>query len=604
MGVIVRYVQTKKTGRLEFRRAIPEALRPHLGGRREILRSLEATSLREPGAMERYQEALAQSDLELSLARKAQAGEFDYLDDSRASALAEAYKVQMLGQDDAKRALGQADPEMHDAAELGFAEMLEEGDKRLGLHVRYWGEDAQRIAATQGWRLDPTTDAFARLCRSLCLAAIEANDIRQGRDAGKPLPTPAASPPVTQAAPVASKRANGSERTFEEIAESILTNERLRIGPATVEGTRTALRRLKEALGDIRPSDLGRAQVTEFLDLLAKRPANLKRTDRRNLRELAAAYEGKEVPRVSGKTLKQTLGFLSAIWGKAVEEGHLVQLGSSPENPFKRKIAVAPLPEAPQELSLRELNALFALPVFTRGERPTQGRGEACYWIPLLLLWTGARPEEVAQLMVDDFLEDEEGRAWLKFTSEGVHPVKGPRSLKTDRTQTGRRQIYVPKPLIQLGLLDYVQHLRAEGETALFPRLTPKKRGRELFPSVGEWWARYVRAGVDLQPTKGRKVSRELRHVWTTAARASGIPQDAREYIQGHVPKGGSMNDRYGDRKPLGRQIDNLRFEGLDLSGVKKWAAPSPSSPTPAQPSRTPQRLQGTFRQQLTDRTG
>lgn len=464
--------------------------------------------------------------------------------------------------------------------------MLEEGDQRPGLHVRYWGEDAQRIAASHGWRLDPTTEGFARLCRSLCLAAIEANDIRQGRDAGRPIATPAAASQAPRAEPVASKRANKDERTFAEIAESLLTNERLRIGPATVEGTRTALRRLKEALGDIRPSELGRAQVSEFLDLLAKRPSKLSRTDRRNLRELAAAFEGKEVPRISGKTLKQTLGFLSAIWGKAVEEGHLAHLGSSPENPFKRKIAVAPLPEAPQELSMRELNALFGLPVFTKGERPTRGRGEACYWIPLILLWTGARPEEVAQLMVDDFSEDEEGRAWLRFTSEGVHPIKGPRSLKTDRTQTGRRQIYVPKPLIELGLWDYVRHLRAQGETALFPRLTPKKRGRELFPSMGEWWASYVRERVDLEPSERRKVSRELRHVWTTAARASGIPQDAREYIQGHVPKGGSMNDRYGDRKPLGKQIDNLRFEGVDLSGVKKWTAPSPSSATSAKPRR------------------
>lgn len=45
------------------------------------------------------------------------------------------------------------------------------------------------------------------------------------------------------------------------------------------------------------------------------------------------------------------------------------------------------------------------------------------------------------------------------------------------------------------------------------------------------------------------------------------------EYIVGHTPPRATSNERYGDRDPLGGQIDNLRFDGLDLSRVKPWAA-------------------------------
>src|SRR3546814_13147439 len=61
-----------------------------------------------------------------------------------------------------------------------------------------------------------------------------------------------------------------------------------------------------------------------------------------------------------------------------------------------------------RDFSVAELQTIFSLPVFTRGERPPHGRGEASYWLPLLLLWTGGRPEEIAQLMVSDFFNDED----------------------------------------------------------------------------------------------------------------------------------------------------------------------------------------------------
>ena len=55
---------------------------------------------------------------------------------------------------------------------------------------------------------------------------------------------------------------------------------------------------------------------------------------------------------------------------------------------------------------LDELKAFFSSPVFTEGLRPTAGRGEAAYWLPLLALFTGARLGELAPLTVADITTD------------------------------------------------------------------------------------------------------------------------------------------------------------------------------------------------------
>ena len=46
----------------------------------------------------------------------------------------------------------------------------------------------------------------------------------------------------------------------------------------------------------------------------------------------------------------------------------------------------------------------------------------------------------------------------------------------------------------------------------------------------------------------------------------------------GHTPPNKTANDDYGDKDPLGRQIDLLTFVGLDMSGVRPWTLSSPTA--------------------------
>ena len=60
--------------------------------------------------------------------------------------------------------------------------------------------------------------------------------------------------------------------------------------------------------------------------------------------------------------------------------------------------------------------------------------------------------------------------------------------------------------------------------------------------------------------------------LYTTAARASGIARDAREYIQGRKPDGrGTSDEIYGFKNDLGDQIDRLQFKVDIVRLVPRW---------------------------------
>jgi integrase len=140
--------------------------------------------------------------------------------------------------------------------------------------------------------------------------------------------------------------------------------------------------------------------------------------------------------------------------------------------------------------------------------------------------------------------------------------------LKTDESP---RTFPIPHPLIDLGLLRYRQRLLDNGEAALFPKLRTKGKRGYLYPGLGLWWSSYLKDnGVHLEGT-GRQPMREFRHTWSTAARTSGIRRENMAFIQGHKMFDETSGDDYGSLSSWGFAIDQLRFDGLDLSGVQPW---------------------------------
>lgn len=588
MKVNVKHLQEDpKTGILRYRRVFPAALRPFISenGRQltELKVSIGARSINEPGAKARHDAAAAKYQAMVARAEKLANRSYDSLPPHLVQYLADQFLHCHAAIDETSR-WRQPPPDFpfetrRDREEdyIQSREMLEDYDGE-GL-VEYWSDYAASFSHALGHTFDTSTPAFASLCRALGEAACKLWLTVDKRNDGLIVVTPSepvvpyrqleghAVPEVGRSVPL------GDDRSFETIALELIGNPQVDIGEAVKEHVRTGLRYLGEALGSPRPVDLTRSAITRLLDLMAQRPIKLTKAERAlTLPELADLYRDKpEVPRMSSRTVEVRMSALSTAWTKAFKrEDNVDEL----PNPFiGRTIKKTRRPKTAKGFSPNELKAYFSMPCFQAGERPVRGRAEAIYWLPLVALFTGARPEEVGQLLVDDiFHREEDGRWVIRFTDEGIHPVKGPQTLKTARYEYGRRTFPVHQALLDLGLLDYRQHLERHGQLALFPSLRIKGARGGLYESFGGWFADYIYDHGVLPRGAGRQPVREFRHTWATAARASGIAKDAREYMQGRASGGRhSSDDDYGEHMPLGSQIDHLKFKVDILSIVPRW---------------------------------
>ena len=94
MGASVDHLQRHpRTGRLSFRRVYPLEVRQYIPGRPvELKRSLGASNVSEPGAMERFNAAAAEYDHVVAKARKSLTASYDLLEESTIAYLASTFE--------------------------------------------------------------------------------------------------------------------------------------------------------------------------------------------------------------------------------------------------------------------------------------------------------------------------------------------------------------------------------------------------------------------------------------------------------------------------------------------------------------------------------
>ncbi len=526
---------------------------------------------------------MAQAAARQRLEQQQDEGKVDRLTPELIDFLVTAFKADDLELDDEARWLprsSEARLRRRDAMRESAQEDLEEalelralGDIDRIMHL--WSDTAHDNASAHGYNISRTDETFPRYARAFHDALIELWQAQLRRDDGEHVPAPVV-PPRPRRQDEALAFPSIPSASFQDIVSDILDNPSKPMSPTTKEATRTALRFFREANGTPLPHDITRMMVADWIDLLARRPAKLPLGDRDvPLPALVERYEGRtDIPRLSSKTLEQHRSSLAARWKQAAKRG---RIDREAPNPFSdHDIDRTPKRRKAKGFSEAELRSIFDLPIFTKGERPKGGKGEASFWIALFMLHTGARPEEVAQLIVDDIFQDPKSGRWaMRYTDEGEHEYKVHQRLKTSRVGSGNRTFPIPRPLLDLGLLAYRKDLIRSGESVLFPKLRTKGSRMNLYPGFGEWWSNHLKEnGVVLEGT-GRQPMREFRHTWSTAARRCGVAKEAMAYLQGHGAPDATAGDDYGSLDPLGLQMDKIAFEELDLTRVLPWSAAS-----------------------------
>ncbi|NOH44474.1 site-specific integrase [Vibrio cyclitrophicus] len=202
-----------------------------------------------------------------------------------------------------------------------------------------------------------------------------------------------------------------------------------------------------------------------------------------------------------------------------------------------------------------DLKAIFKHPVYTEGRigvnKRDQLRLNYQYWVMLIALTTGARPNEICQLRVRDVPSIDGVLCFL------VQAVDDDQSLKN---KNAVRVIPVPEALLNLGFRSYLDSVSRE--RMLFPELTYTRKSR-YYGKVESWFARTFSKPMKLSSVSKSFYSFRHHFIFDYQKRSERCSMVAQ--LVGHE-NGNVTDDIYGGRFPISLlkdKIDELQVEHL-----------------------------------------
>ncbi|MGL6622407.1 tyrosine-type recombinase/integrase [Aeromonas veronii] len=232
-----------------------------------------------------------------------------------------------------------------------------------------------------------------------------------------------------------------------------------------------------------------------------------------------------------------------------------VQMEYTAKNPFDQVKIRCAQPTPRQRWELPQLKTLFSSESFTQHAYNNVDD----YWIPLVLLHTGARPAEICQLRVSDVMT-QDNIACLNITDEG--------EAQSIKNGNSRRFVPIHSRLIALGFLHYVELRRRQGHVQLFSCTATGE--------FGEWTknfeCRFSRYLGKLGFVAGqRPTAYGFRHTVIDELQQRDTPEHAVADLAGHS-KIGFTYRHYGKKSTVQRL--QAVVEQLDFSDALKFVLP------------------------------
>jgi integrase len=402
--------------------------------------------------------------------------------------------------------------------------------------------------------LDPKSAAYRELGMEVLRSFVKALQAVERRQKGEVVDTPPQLGPLETVAPSGGGSLSAAFAGWKKEAERPET---------TVAETERAVRLFTELHGDMAIATITRSHVHTFRAALQSVPrqragklADLK------LPELAEwGREHPAVVKVLATTVNKQLGAVQAVALWARDKGGMVPDEVPWADPFSRMRLRTDEPTR-EPFTPEELKAVFGGPVFTEGARPTGGKGEVAFWLPLLALFTGARRSELAGLTVENVDTESYGAPVITITQDRSRG-------KRLKTQGSQRAVPLHKELLRLGFLEFVSSVRKDqgANSWLFPEIAPDRPG--ALKGWTKWFSRYIR---DREVESPDKVFHSFRHGFKDALRAGGVGEDVIDALTGHSTKG-SVSRGYGTKDMVRRfgierlvdAISAAKFNRLDL---------------------------------------
>lgn len=180
-----------------------------------------------------------------------------------------------------------------------------------------------------------------------------------------------------------------------------------------------------------------------------------------------------------------------------------------------------------QKFADQEISLIFN-PATYRFKSPSE------FFAPLILLYTGARMNEIAQLYISDIFQ-EQNQYCIKITDE-----KEDTTLKNDNSI---RTIPLHPNILKSGFLEYLELLEKSGHARLFPHLT--KAENRYGGRVTKAFLRYL-GKLEIKPETGRNGAHRFRSTLIQKLQDHKIGYEIRKDFVGHSGETGiDFNDSH-----------------------------------------------------------
>lgn len=297
--------------------------------------------------------------------------------------------------------------------------------------------------------------------------------------------------------------------TLEEEFFAAMKGKNIRPWPAEeIRKARSVFSLFRDWCGDKPFSAYKRSEIYDFYKALAQLPRNHGKSpvDRqRTMQERIEAALDNDVPRLTAKTMEGYATRLIALLDYFRDPDKVDWI-----NPTAGFAKFEELGRASMTRKMWEgepLRQLLAAPVWTgcASEARPKSPGEYIYaneryWLPILALYQGARLEELARLVREEICQ-EDGIVFLNITDEEPISEDGKPVARKARVKTAaaKRRVPLHRAVLELGFLDYVEHIAPNGGDFLFPKLKANsRRDNHRSGKFSQWFTEYRRnVGVD-----------------------------------------------------------------------------------------------------------
>lgn len=411
------------------------------------------------------------------------------------------------------------------------------------------------------------SDEYRELCVLMMRAEIEGLQRTLERDEGDFTGVP--KDPIVRPASGIAREAAAPGETIMELFDIYARENPNQIKSDTLAQARRDVGLFVDHVGSTFPVHrIDKKAVREWKALLLQYPIKATETKAFAGMKIAQIVKHNEIvkkPTISPPTVNRHLSGFSAFCTWLTNHGYLTA------NPAADMFLKKSKEKTTKPFTVDEMNVLFKSPFFTGCQNDDAPRfwskpgnvliRDHRFWVPLIMLFSGARPAEIAQLGIDDVREDR-GHWIMHITTEG----DGDKSVKTSGSM---RVVPIHPELVKLGLLKHHAALKKQGEKRLFPLAERNERG-QMIATFSRDFPRYL-TKIGLKEGRGLSLY-SFRHGAADALRRAGFLDEHFGFILGHTS--GTMTQRYGTL-PQGmleqrvELINSISYPGLMIDHLK-----------------------------------